>query len=83
VNTHKETSDSEDGWEVHRIAQLRRFRALSLSDKMKAVQGMAEVARRFESMRQQGAFRSGAHLSELADETVNHEVKDSPGDPIG
>lgn len=49
---------SNQAWEAHRMAQLRRFRALSLRQKLQAVEGMADVARRFERMRREGAFRS-------------------------
>lgn len=49
---------SNQAWEAHRMAQLRRFRALSLRQKLQAVEGMADVARRFEQMRREGAFQS-------------------------
>lgn len=54
----REKADQQDGWEAHRIAQLRRFRALSLREKVEAIEGMAGVVRRFEQMRREGAFRS-------------------------
>ncbi|MBS0183471.1 MAG: hypothetical protein JSS39_13805 [Nitrospira sp.] len=56
METDRNTSNQ--AWEAHRIAQLRRFRALSLRQKLQAVEGMADVARRFEQMRREGAFRS-------------------------
>lgn len=56
--TPRPTSDS-DGWRAHEVAQLHRFRALSLREKLEAVEGMADVVRRFEKMRREGAFRSG------------------------
>ena len=34
-------------WEEHSLSQLRYFRSLSLREKMVAVQGMADVVRRF------------------------------------
>jgi len=48
-----------DGWVEHELSQLRRFRALSLREKLHAVEGMADVVRRFEQMRREGAFHSG------------------------
>ena len=45
-----------NGWREHEISQLRQFRALSLREKMEAVQGMADVVRRFQQMRREGAF---------------------------
>jgi hypothetical protein len=52
------------------MAQLRRFRALSLREKLQAVEGMADVARRFEEMRREGAFRSDVSRAEPVDEGV-------------
>jgi hypothetical protein len=54
----REAVEQPDGWEAHRIAQLRRFRALSLREKIEALEGMAAVVRRFEELRCKGAFRS-------------------------
>lgn len=51
-------------WEAHNISQLVYFRSLSLREKMQAVQGMADVVRRFEEMRAKGEFHvlsSGQH----------------------
>jgi len=48
-----------DGWGEHELSQLRRFRALSLRERLLAVEGMADVVRRFEQMRREGAFHSG------------------------
>jgi len=47
-----------NGWREHEVSQLRRFRALSLREKMAAVQGMADVVRRFQQMRREGAFHT-------------------------
>jgi hypothetical protein len=51
-------ADEDDGgaWETHNVSQLVYFRSLSLSEKMQAVQGMADVVRRFEEMRAKGEF---------------------------
>jgi len=43
-------------WSAHNVAQLRYFRSLSLRAKMEAVQGMADVVRRFKELRRQGRF---------------------------
>lgn len=45
-------------WEEHNLAQLTYFRSLSLREKLEAVQGMADVVRRFEQVREQGGFKS-------------------------
>lgn len=47
-------------WEGSRRAQLRRARTLTLRERMEAVEGMAEVARRFEEIRRAGSFRKAA-----------------------
>ncbi len=53
-----------DGWRAHEISQLRRFRALSLRQKLEAVEGMTDVARHFEQMRREGKFRLGTCVAE-------------------
>ena len=50
----------ELAWEEHSMSQLLYFRSLSLREKMEAVQGMADVVRRFEEMRAKGEFVSGS-----------------------
>jgi hypothetical protein len=64
-------SDS-DGWRAHEISQLRRFRALSLRQKLEAVEGMADVVRRLDQMRREGQLRSGSHSPKLR-ETVKEK----------
>ena len=49
------------GWEAHNLSQLRHFRSLTLREKLQAVEGMADVVRRFQSMRNQGGFKSATH----------------------
>ena len=44
-------------WDRHNLDQLLYFRALSLRQKLLAVEGMCDVARRFEQMRARGEFR--------------------------
>jgi hypothetical protein len=69
-------SDS-DGWRAHELSQLRRFRALSLRRKLEAVESMADVVRRLEQMRREGAFRSGSH-SPKPGETMKQAVGEPP-----
>ena len=45
-------------WEGSRRAQLRRALELTLRERMEAVEGLADVARRFEEMRAKGEFTS-------------------------
>ena len=47
-------------WKEHSVSQLRYFRSLSLREKMEAVQGMADVVRRFGEMRAGGKFNSAS-----------------------
>jgi hypothetical protein len=47
-------------WEEHNLSQLRYLRSLSLREKMEAVEGMADVLRRFEEMRARGEFTSAS-----------------------
>jgi hypothetical protein len=55
---HSKAPDPDQAWREHNLAQLRYFRSLSLRARLEAVQGMADVIRRFEEMRRQGKFRS-------------------------
>jgi len=48
--------DERAAWAAHNLSQLRFFRSLSLRAKLEAVQGMADVVRRFREMRRQGRF---------------------------
>lgn len=50
--------DPERAWREHNLAQLRYFRSLSIRARMEAVEGMADVVRRFEEMRRQGKLKS-------------------------
>lgn len=49
---------NRDAWQDHALAQMLRFRSLSLRSKMEAVEGMANLLRRFEQMRKSGAFKT-------------------------
>ena len=45
-------------WEGSRRAQLRQGLTLTLRERLEAVEGMAEVARRFQEMRAEGKFKA-------------------------
>ena len=45
-------------WEGSRRAQLRYALTLTLRERMEAVEGMGDVARRFEHMRAEGKFKN-------------------------
>ena len=47
-------------WEGSRRAQLRRALTLTVRERMEALEGLADVARRFQEMRAQGAFKSAS-----------------------
>lgn len=55
-NNRRQTDSEQAAWEAHNISQLVYFRSLSLREKMQAVQGLADVVRRFEEMRARGEF---------------------------
>ncbi len=42
----------------HNLSQLHYFRSLSLRAKLEAVQGMADVVRRFRQLRAEGRFQT-------------------------
>lgn len=44
-------------WRAHDLSQLEHFASLSLAAKMRAVEGMAEVARRLVRMRECGELK--------------------------
>lgn len=45
-----ESSLTQKAWEEHNLSQLRYFRSLSLRTKLEAVEGMADIVRRFEEL---------------------------------
>lgn len=47
-------------WEGSRRAQLRRALELTLRERLEAVEGLADVVRRFEEMRAKGEFTSAS-----------------------
>ena len=51
---------AETTWEGSRRAQLRHALKVTLRERLEAVEGLADVARRFEEMRAKGEFTSAA-----------------------
>jgi hypothetical protein len=56
-------ASASDAWREHGLSQLRYFRALSLRAKLEAVQGMADVVRRFQQMRREASWRQSESSS--------------------
>jgi hypothetical protein len=52
--------EAKAAWAAHNLSQLQYFRSLSLRGKLEAVQGMADVVRRFRELKEQGRFGSFA-----------------------
>jgi len=63
--------DPNAAWIEHNLSQLRYFRSLSLRAKLEAVQGMADVVRRFRQMRAEGRFSSP---ESRVDKTTNQPI---------
>jgi hypothetical protein len=51
---------AQQGWDEHKLSQLRYFRSLSLREKLQAVEGMADVVRHFQTVRAQGGFKTAS-----------------------
>ena len=61
-------------WEGSLRAQLRRTLTLTVRERMEALEDLGDVARRFQEMRAQGAFKSAsAKLSEPPSTRSVHE----------
>jgi CRISPR-associated endonuclease/helicase Cas3 len=58
MTDEERTREEQRSWEEHDRAQLRQFRAMSLCEKLKAVEGMADVVRRLEEMRERGELKT-------------------------
>ena len=50
----------QQAWDEHNLAKLKYFRSLSLQEKLRAVEGMADIVRHFEEMRRKGGFKNKA-----------------------
>ena len=73
----------QDPWEEHNRSQLRYFRSLSLREKMRAVEGMADVLRRFAEMRARGEFTSASGGSARTQAAPSVHEPHSPYDDGG
>lgn len=51
---------TQEAWREHELSQLKYFNSLSLRAKLQAVEGMADVVRRFEQLRAEGKIHSAA-----------------------
>jgi hypothetical protein len=51
------SSAAHRGWYEHNLSQLKYFRSLPLRQKLEAVEGMADVLRRFREMHAHGDFK--------------------------
>ena len=58
MDQHPEIDWTLTTWEGSRRVQLRRWRRLTLRERLQAVEDMAELARRFQELRQAGKFHS-------------------------
>lgn len=72
----KNDRHTADGWDLHNRSQLRDFRSLSLRRKMEAVEGMADLVRRFDKLRAEGAFYTA--LPAAAGPAAASEVRERP-----
>ncbi len=54
------SESAQRGWDEHNLSQLIYFRSLSLREKLQAVEGMADVVRRFQQIRAQGGFKTAS-----------------------
>ncbi|GMW05283.1 MAG: hypothetical protein AMXMBFR8_00800 [Nevskiales bacterium] len=66
--SNETSSDLGTAWAAHNLSQLRYFRSLSLRAKLEAVEGMADVVRRFRQMRAEGGFTSAGSGSSASAE---------------
>ena len=67
-------------WEGSRRAQLRHALTLTLRERMEAVEGMADVVRRFREMRAQGNFKTGSGGGETSCASGTGEVPSMQSD---
>jgi hypothetical protein len=55
MTANRRTASTTDAWAEHALSQLRYFRSLSLHEKFGAVEGMADVVRQINRMRERFA----------------------------
>jgi hypothetical protein len=54
------SQEQQRAWQEHNLSQLQYFRSLSLREKLEAVEGMADVVRRLQEMRERGELKSAS-----------------------
>ena len=54
----------QEAWREHELSQARYFNSLSLREKLQAVEGMADVVRRFRKLRAEGKIHTAASAHE-------------------
>ncbi len=77
-NRHLHPKVEQDGWDDHELSQLKYFRTLSLREKLKAVEGMADVVRHFQNMRAQGKFKAISRATVAADSAGSPAAHEPP-----
>jgi hypothetical protein len=70
-NDRTQTDLEQAAWAAHNISQLVYFHSLSLRKNMQAVQGMADLVRRFEEMHARGEFHV---LGDVGRQTRNPDL---------
>jgi len=75
MSEHRDDIDwSLATWEGSRRVQLHHALTLTLRERMEAVEGMADVVRRFQEMRAQGKFKTGSGDGETSGASGTGEV---------
>ena len=67
-------------WEGSRRAQLRHALTLTLRERLEAMEGLADVARRFQELRAQGAFKSAPERGSAQQTTTSAHEPSAPYD---
>lgn len=79
-NRDPHPSPKEPGWEEHNLSQLKYFRSLTLRQKLEAVEGMADVVRRFQQMRAEGGFTKASQKADATGPAAASTVRESAGE---
>lgn len=79
-NADEDIDWSKTTWEGSRREQLRRWRKLTLRERMLAVEEMADLSQRFSDMRSQRQSRNGQADADL-NRTKAREVREPGPDP--
>jgi len=66
-------------WEGSRRAQLRRALSLTLRERMQAVEGLADVARRLQQMRAQGEFKTASKPAQASEPAAALAAREPDG----